>query len=138
MNFMTTGIVMGSQEMRLMVWNTQGAGSCDFLNTLKEHIRMQRPQIVVLLETHISGPRADSVCNKIGFGGQLRVDVRGFQGGIWVLWLEHQVQLQTVETHEQFITVEVIASESRSWLFTAIYVSPYHSTREELWKGLEE
>jgi len=67
---------------------------------------MQRPQIVVLLETHIGGFRDDSVCNNIGFGSQLRVDTRGFQRGIWVLWLEHQVQLQTVETHEQFIMVK--------------------------------
>ncbi|KAJ8436779.1 hypothetical protein Cgig2_032007 [Carnegiea gigantea] len=78
MNFMTTFIDMGSQEIRILVWNTQGAGSRDFLNTLKEHIRMQHPQIMVMLETHISGSIVDLVCNKIGFGGQLRVDVREF------------------------------------------------------------
>ncbi|KAJ8445416.1 hypothetical protein Cgig2_031229 [Carnegiea gigantea] len=44
----------------------QGAGSREFLLMLKEHVRMQSPQIVALLETHISGNRADEVCSNIG------------------------------------------------------------------------
>ncbi|KAJ8421452.1 hypothetical protein Cgig2_005310 [Carnegiea gigantea] len=73
--------------------NTQGARGRDFMNTLKEHIRMHRPKIIVLLETHISGTRADEVCSKIGFGGQFRVDPSGYQGAIWVLWLDNQLKL---------------------------------------------
>ncbi|KAJ8423366.1 hypothetical protein Cgig2_026784 [Carnegiea gigantea] len=64
---MTTNSVMETQDLRLL-----GAGSREFLNALKEHVRMQRPQIVVLLETHISEVRAEDVCRRIGFGGQYR------------------------------------------------------------------
>ncbi|KAJ8451520.1 hypothetical protein Cgig2_018154 [Carnegiea gigantea] len=129
---MTTNSVMETQDLRLL-----GAGSGEFLNTLKEHVRMQRPQIVVLLETHISGVRAEDVCRRIGFGGQYRVDARGFQGGIWVLWLDHQVHLNLTEAHVQFVTVEVKGDGNRGWLFTAVYTSPHFSKRDELWGILE-
>ncbi|KAJ8431281.1 hypothetical protein Cgig2_007614 [Carnegiea gigantea] len=45
----------------VLVWNVQGAGNPTFLTMLKGHIRMQRPSIVALVETHISGPRAQAV-----------------------------------------------------------------------------
>ena len=98
---------------------------------------MQRPQVIVLLETHISGSKADTVCNKIGFRGQYRVDARGFQGGIWILWTDDMVQLHILEPHEQFVTVEITSNGNRSWLFTVIYASPHPFVREELWEKLE-
>ncbi|KAJ8437463.1 hypothetical protein Cgig2_012903 [Carnegiea gigantea] len=127
-----------SQEIRTLVWNTQGTGSRDFMNMLKEHIRMQKPHIIVLLETHISGSKADNVCSKIGFGGQYRVDPIGYQGGIWVLWLESQVHLHLIESDQQFITIEVITSRKGHWFFTAIYANPHPSARDELWAKLED
>ncbi|KAJ8450710.1 LOW QUALITY PROTEIN: hypothetical protein Cgig2_021182 [Carnegiea gigantea] len=132
LNFMTVYSDIDHQDMKIL-----GAGIRDFMSTLKEHIKMQRPQIVVLLETHISGSRADNVCKRISFSSQYRVDVRGFQGGMWVLWLDNQVQLNLIEAHIQFITIEVVVSGTRSWLFTAIYASPHSYGREELWKKLE-
>ncbi|KAJ8426908.1 hypothetical protein Cgig2_033463 [Carnegiea gigantea] len=44
-----------------------GVGGKHFLNVLKEHIRLHRPPILALLETHISGRKADRVCNNIGY-----------------------------------------------------------------------
>ncbi|KAJ8443802.1 hypothetical protein Cgig2_017283 [Carnegiea gigantea] len=64
----------------------KGVESREFMNALKEHIRIQRPQIIMLMEMHISGTRADTVCNKIGYRGRYQVEARGFQGGIWILW----------------------------------------------------
>ncbi|KAG8472183.1 hypothetical protein CXB51_036508 [Gossypium anomalum] len=42
----------------------------------------------ILLETRISGVRADSIILNSGFKFSHRVEVRGFAGGIWVLWNE--------------------------------------------------
>jgi len=55
------------QQMNILVWNAQGASSRQFLNVLREHIRRHRPSIVALVETRISGSRAQSVCNGTGF-----------------------------------------------------------------------
>ncbi|KAJ8431261.1 hypothetical protein Cgig2_011114 [Carnegiea gigantea] len=38
-------------------------------------------------ETHISGSRADEVCNRLSFGGKLYVEAQGFQGRNRKLWL---------------------------------------------------
>ena len=51
--------------VKIMVWNVRGAENREFLNALKEHIRMQEPHVVSLLETYITGTRADDVCDKI-------------------------------------------------------------------------
>ncbi|KAJ8442380.1 hypothetical protein Cgig2_018636 [Carnegiea gigantea] len=101
---MSTSRSADSRGLRILVRNTQGAGSPDFIHMIKEHVRMQRPHIIALLETHVSGSRADDVCNKIGFRGKYRVEVRGYQGGIWILWLEDVIQVCILEAHEQFVT----------------------------------
>ncbi|KAJ8421811.1 hypothetical protein Cgig2_009394 [Carnegiea gigantea] len=61
-------------------------GSSEFMNVLKEHIRVQQPTILALVETHITGSRAQSVCDRIGLGGCFRVEAQGFHDGIWILW----------------------------------------------------
>jgi len=126
-------INMNPIDPRILVWNTQGAGSREFLHTLKEHVRMQHPQIIVLLETHISGARADEVCQKIGVQGHFRVEGQGHQGGIWILWMEEALQA----AHEQFISMEINIGGMRSWYFIAVYANPHPYLREDLWNKLE-
>ncbi|KAJ8433609.1 LOW QUALITY PROTEIN: hypothetical protein Cgig2_016539 [Carnegiea gigantea] len=70
----------------------------DFPNTLTEQVSMQRPQIVMLLETHISGSRANNIYNNFGFRGQFRVDASG---------LVNVLEIYILEAHEQFVTGEI-------------------------------
>ncbi|KAJ8437488.1 hypothetical protein Cgig2_007465 [Carnegiea gigantea] len=128
--------MLSPAELKILVWNTQGAKSRYFLCTLKEHVRMQRAQVVALLETHVRGPRAEEVCRKIGFRGQFRVDAQGFQGGIWILWMEETLWVQILEAHTQYVTMELSTQGNQSWQFTTIYASPQNSLREELWTRL--
>ncbi|KAJ8444213.1 LOW QUALITY PROTEIN: hypothetical protein Cgig2_028094 [Carnegiea gigantea] len=115
-------------DFRILIWNTQGTGSREFLHTLREHLRIQRPMVVALLETHVSGRKTEKICRRIGFSGRFRVETQGFQGGIWLLWMEEKLHLHILDVHAQFITAE----------FTAIYASPHLSFREVLWNKLEE
>ncbi|KAJ8442731.1 hypothetical protein Cgig2_011001 [Carnegiea gigantea] len=48
-------------NVTIMVWNVRGAGNREFLSMLKEHIRMQESHVISLLETHISGSKADEM-----------------------------------------------------------------------------
>ena len=104
-----------------MVWNVQGAGKSEFLNVLKEHIRLQHSSIMALVETHLSGPRAQSVCDKIGFGGCFQEEARGFQGGIWVLWKPEDLDLRVIQSHEQYVTVEIKRRRHAVWFLTVVY-----------------
>ncbi|KAJ8450090.1 hypothetical protein Cgig2_033284 [Carnegiea gigantea] len=81
--------------------------------------------------------RVNEVSSKIGCGRLFRVDPRGYQGGVWVLWIDNQLKLHLIEAHNQFIIVEVNISGNKSWLFTAIYANPHPAARDELWQKLE-
>jgi len=115
----------------------QGAGSREFFNILREHLNIHRLSIVALFETRISGPRAQQVCERIGFRNFFRVDAQGFQGGIWVLWNSDEFDVDVLNTHEQFVTVEIKPHGHPSWNLTFVYASPHLQTRELLWPQLQ-
>ena len=124
--------VNGRNPLKLFIWNVRGAGSREFFNSLKEYIRSHRPAIIALLETHISGRRADDVCNRIGLQGRYRVEAQGFMGGIWILWDTSVLQVNILVAHPQFITMDVHRPGMLLWCFTAVYASPVAQYREEL------
>ena len=70
--------------MRILVWNCRGAGNEDFLGVIRDLISVHDPVILVLVETRISGDRADEVSRRIGFSSSTRMETQGFSGGIWV------------------------------------------------------
>ena len=126
-----------NQHYKFLVWNIQGAGSREALNVLREHNHLHKPSIVALLETRISGFRAQSICTKSGFRNSFRVEARGFQGGIWVLWNADEIDIAVLNSHEQFVTVEIKSQGQVDWLLTFIYASPQPQTREVLWQELQ-
>lgn len=75
---------MFNMSIKIMIWNVQGAGSQNFLTMIRELVRVNKPTIMALVETHISGETATKICEKIGFSGQFRIDAQGFSGGIWL------------------------------------------------------
>ncbi|XP_021845043.2 uncharacterized protein [Spinacia oleracea] len=121
-----------------MVWNVQGAGSSRFLSIIKELVRINKPTILALVETHISGETAERICNRIGFSGQFRVDAQGFRGGIWLFWREEEVTVKVLDAHTQHITVEISKVGKEPWIFSAIYAIPDSTLRKQLWEALED
>ncbi|KAG8472266.1 hypothetical protein CXB51_034472 [Gossypium anomalum] len=93
-------------KSRILVWNCQGAGHPKFHRFLKEYLRDFDPDIVILVETRVSGRKADCVVGKIGLPYSYRIEARGFAGGIWVMWQD------------------------------SIYGSPQRMKRKELWNGI--
>ena len=130
-------MVTTHHPIKIIVWNVRGAGSRECIISIKEYIRTHKPAIIAILETHISGKRADEVCNNIGFQGRYRVEARGFQGGIWVLWDTSEVSLNVLKAHPQFITSQVHRRGMQPWCFTVVYASPSPQLREQLWCEME-
>ena len=124
-------------QLKLLVWNVRGAKSGEFLNNMFEYIRIHKQSIVVLLETPISGDKADEVCHKLSFQGRFRVEAQGFTGGIWLLRDVVHVQLNLIKSHIQFVTMEVNRRGLQPCLFTTIYASPLRHLREQLWQEIE-
>ena len=124
-----------NMSIKILVWNVQGVGNK--IPTVKEIIRINRPTMVVLVETHLSGEQADKVCDRIGFSGKMRVDAQGFSGGIWMFWKAEEISVVTYGSHSQHLTVEIKKVGEDPWLFSAVYASPDSSLRRELWSELD-
>ena len=116
--------VRRNTHMNIFVWNVQGARSREVLNILREHIRMHKPMIMALVETHVSGTRAQEICHRVGFRNWFRVEAQGFQGRIWVFWNSDELEIEVLHSHEQFVTIEVKPQGLANWVLTFVYASP--------------
>ncbi|XP_074303088.1 uncharacterized protein LOC141637509 [Silene latifolia] len=121
-----------------MVWNIQGTGNKNKINALKEVVKVYKPSIIALIETHMNGEHALKIQKIIGYTGHSRVDANGFSGGIWLYWRSEFVTVTPVKEHSQYITVEVSRNGDLPWFFSAVYASPNPSNRMELWTELEQ
>ncbi|KAJ8423470.1 hypothetical protein Cgig2_013513 [Carnegiea gigantea] len=129
---------MENHPIKIFVWNVQGARSSEFMNVLKEHIGIQQPTILALVETHITGSRAQFVCDRIGYGWCFHVEAQGFRGGIWVLWRSEDVGVNIIRHHDQYVTIEVNKQCYNPWLLTVVYASPHITLGETLWRELHQ
>lgn len=115
----------------------RGASGSEFARTLKEIIRINKPDVLTLQEPRISGSRAQSVIGNLGFQHQIIVEARGFSGGICILWNRHDINISQIQSHEQFLHVKVSEGSSLPWLLIVVYASPRASEREELWEAIQ-
>jgi len=79
---------------------------------------MHKPQIIALLETHVSGPAADEICRKIGYQGIFREEAYGHRGGTWLLWEKERIYLNLIDSHTQYATMAINQQGTRPWMFT--------------------
>ncbi|XP_021837638.2 uncharacterized protein [Spinacia oleracea] len=120
-----------------MVWNMHGAGSTTFVNTLKELVRTHRPNVLVLVETHMGGAQATKIAYVLGYMGHTRVDAMGISGGIWVFWKPELVKVKPIIKHNQHITIDISRVGDTPWYFTTVYASLDPVKRKELWDDLK-
>lgn len=59
-----------------------GVGDKFFQQEFKEHIRIHKPKLVALLETRISGYKAEEVCRRSGYDHWHRSEDRELWGGV--------------------------------------------------------
>ncbi|XP_048493944.1 uncharacterized protein LOC104905805 [Beta vulgaris subsp. vulgaris] len=101
------GNIHNTLPISCLIWNVQGARSRAFMAALKEILKRNKLNIVVLVETHMRGDHAEKLARVFGFSGHTRVDAVGFSGGIWVYWRQEEVTVDPIIKHDQFITMNV-------------------------------
>ena len=126
-----------AHHFNILVWNVQGAGGREFLHILKEHLLVHKPHILAMVETRISGVRAQAICDRLGFNKCIRMEAQGFQGGIWVLWKEEELRVDLISMHEQYITMAIRFKHHLEWILTIVYANPHAPRCEALWHELE-
>lgn len=124
--------------MNLLVWNCRGAGGRNFPGHIRDLVSIYKLSFVAILEPRIIGNRANNVINRIGFDGVVKVEARGFAGGIWCMWRQNQMTIQVLYTSNHCILLKVNPRSDNAWLLAVIYASPQERGREALWSELRE
>jgi len=95
-----------SSSMKILSWNSRGAGSRTFLRNIRDLIRVYAPEVIFVLETRISGTvAAEALLSKgrIGYGEKVVVDSVGRSGGMWMLWNPGVVNVRVLSQTTQKI-----------------------------------
>ncbi|XP_021826059.1 uncharacterized protein LOC110766949 [Prunus avium] len=118
--------------MNIAAWNVRGAGKNSCARTIKDLKKTFDIDILAVLEPRISGSRALTVAQNLGFSHFHIVDAIGFSGGVWLLWNGNSVSLQVVAHSSQSITA-LVTLGNQWWLLTVVYANPCQGIRESLW-----
>ncbi|KAH7568757.1 hypothetical protein JRO89_XS06G0045300 [Xanthoceras sorbifolium] len=110
---------------------TSGAGKKSLIKTLSDFRKIYRFEVLAVLEPRISGPRALSVANKVGFSSKFIVDADGFSGGLWLLWNSASVSLEVVTSSRHTITF-VTAEANKCSVATVVYANPSCGFRDRI------
>lgn len=78
-------IMLGFEDFSMFVWNVCGAANANAKQALKEYIRLKKPDVVVLVETHCQFHRTRRFWKGQGFDPGCIVEATGQSGGILVL-----------------------------------------------------
>ncbi|KAK8617450.1 hypothetical protein V6N13_080366 [Hibiscus sabdariffa] len=123
-------------NIKILSWNVQGCAHPKFLPSARQYLRDVRPDLVVFVESRISGRKADAIIASLGFPHSHRVEASGFSGGIWLAWFD-SVTVAVEFNHFQFIHCRVTMICDNSFvLATVVYGSPNATKRKALWSGL--
>ncbi|RYR50758.1 hypothetical protein Ahy_A07g037377 [Arachis hypogaea] len=93
------------------------------IRTLKEIKSQHRPDITLIYEPKCSGNKATEVIKALGFNFSLLEEADGYVGGIWVLWDNPALTINILETHHQYVAMEVKDPSHSPWKLTAVYAN---------------
>ena len=89
--------------MNILIWNYRGAMKPLFRKTVMDLVDWHSPILMVIMETRMSGARADEIIETLPFDGYAVADTIGFAGGIWMLWRSDLVHVKVLAATEQEI-----------------------------------
>ncbi|XP_025704008.1 uncharacterized protein [Arachis hypogaea] len=123
--------------MIIVAWNIRGVANKATIRTLKERKSQHRPDITLIYEPKCSGNKATEVIKALGFNFSFLEEADGYVGGIWVLWDNPALTINILETHHQYVAMEVKDPSHSPWKLTTVYASPQEGIRKNLWENLK-
>lgn len=123
--------------MIISTWNCRGACAKTFPRLLRDIVVKYGINALALLETRVSGNKADRIVRKLGFNNWLRVEATGYAGGLWLLWNEWELDVMHIYSDTQILHCRLCDKNSgASTLVSFIYGEPNPQFREGLWNSL--
>lgn len=124
--------------MKFISWNCRGIGNPRFRRHVKDLYRMQRPDMLCLLETRSCSSVVDDIPVMLGFHNNFRVPSDGFAGGLWVMWNNNGFTALAVGSSSQSIHMCVRENGKATWLLSFCYVRPQRVFKDIFWCDLQE
>ncbi|CAL9012590.1 unnamed protein product [Prunus brigantina] len=116
----------------------EGIGGPLTVSSLTEQVRLQAPDIVVLLETKNKAYRYGWLKKQLGMNYMHVVEPRGLSGGLCMFWKDAQ---QVVLVKYAGFLIEVSVHDvllDYTWRFFAVYASTDVGIRRSQWGALQE
>jgi len=119
-------------EMNIIAWNCRGLGNVKAVPSIKDMVRVYKSDIVILIETLVSGNKISDLCYTIGFDNHFSVDRIGRSGGLAVLW-RNSVNCSLINYSQNFINLQIQDPTLGNWRLTAFYGYSDSGRRRESW-----
>lgn len=117
----------------------QGAGTRFFPRLIHDLRNKYNGQVLIIIEPRISGQIADKVVSKLGFCNSFRSEDVGFSRGIWLLWENQHVNIDSIRATDQLIHCRVsLGNGKEDFYLTCVYGIPIPTVRLNLWPQIEE
>ncbi|XP_057418470.1 uncharacterized protein LOC130712668 [Lotus japonicus] len=128
--------MIGFEDLNIISWNVRGALHENGRLFVRDLIRAQKVDMVLLFETRCQFAQVSRFWSTLGFAPKFIQEAQGFSGGIWVLIRTiANFSCRLLHMHNQAVSFE-IWRDNLSWACSAIYASPIPTQRENLWEHL--
>lgn len=118
--------------------NCRGAGSNRSCSLVFNYKRIHNFNVLVVVETRVSGLIADRVIGKLKFENSVRVEAVGRSGGIWLLWNGSKVDLKVLKIARRLIHVVFDEGGSCLWLCSFVYANPNDQLKRAYFKDIKD
>ena len=126
-------------SINILAWNCRGAAAKSLPGRIRDVLKGNNVNILILCETRISGRKADNVLKKLNFNSWIRVEATGYAGGIWLLWNCEEVSVNYLSSSNQVLHAQVrLADNPRMFCLSCVYAEPQPLLRNELWVNLSQ
>lgn len=108
----------------VIAWNCRGANSNAFLRYLVEIIRINKLDILVLLETRVSSNIVEGIFKRSYLNKAIISEACNFSGSIWILWNQSDLHIEPLVIHDHIVTVLVRQERQLIWVLSVVYALP--------------
>jgi hypothetical protein len=133
--FIALMMIMNS---KIFVWNCRGAANTSFYRVCKHYVSINKPSMLVIMETRCDPNKLRRTFELLGFDDFAATEVRGYAGGIVVVWKKDKITVDVCKQSFQYLHLRVKYPNDEWWYLTPIYASPIESNRSLLWDDLKD
>ena len=106
--------------MNLLCWNCRGLGNAPTVQELREIAKKFAPRVLCIVETQISGERAENLKNTLGYDNSFAVNSSGRSGGLAMYWND-EINIEILGYSRYHIDDKISMIGCDPWIMTCFY-----------------